>query len=125
MISTKESAELSAEPTKFTTFSLRSANVLKDTTLLMEPALSVKLKKHTMPILSHVKSLLAQESMNTSQKLPILAFASPDMLELEEYAPTATLDTTMTVTLIDVFASQDSERREDSVSQNVLETKDT
>ena len=125
MISINVSVDLSAEPTKSTTSSLKNANVLKTTTSLMVHAPDVNQNKLTTSILNLATSLLAQASMNTSQLPPRPASASPDTSESEEPAPTVTQDTTMIVTLTDVSASQDTSKREVSARLSALLIKST
>lgn len=117
------SAELNAEPTKSTTSSLKNVNVPKVTTSLTVHAHAAKKNKPTTNTPSLATSLHAQESTNSSQPPPKPASVNPDTSESEEPAPTATQDTTTIAILIDVFASQDISKREVSVKQFVLETK--
>lgn len=117
MMSTRESAESNAEPTKSTTSTQENAIVLKDTISSKESALNANLEKPIMNTLWLAPLFLARESTNTTHLSPRPASASQNMFVLEEPAPTAILDTTMTPIQIDVFANLDILKRMASATQ--------
>ena len=124
MISIKEFAESSVELIKFTTSTQENVIVLKEPTLFKEFAQNARLMKPTMSTARPVTPLLAQESMKSSQQPPTLVFANLNMSRSEEFVPTVIQVNTMTHTLIDASANQDTENIEDTVRHFAQEEPD-
>jgi hypothetical protein len=125
MISMREYAEFNAEATRSTTSTVESAIALKDFILFKVPALNVLLVKHMMSTLKLVQLFPVKEPMNSTAPSLDNASANLNMLELEESAITVLLDIIMIATLINAFASLDSDSLVDSVNLFVHLTKPT
>ena len=125
MISMREYAEFNAEATRSTTSTVESAIALKDFILFKVPALNVLLVKHMMSTLKLVQLFPVKEPMNSTAPSLDNVSANLNMLELEESAITVLLDIIMIATLINAFASLDSDSLVDSVNLFVHLTKPT
>jgi hypothetical protein len=124
-MSTKESAEFNAEPTKFTTSTLENAIAPKASTLFKVFAQNASLERPMMNTKGNAASFHAKVSMNSTHLPPKLAFACLNTSVLRVFAPTAHLDTIMTVTATDAFANLDSSKKEVSATLSAPVTKPT
>ena len=116
MISTRESAESSVDPTKSTTSTQANVIVPSDSTLFKEYAPSVREKRPTTSILKPATVLLAKTPMSSTPRPPTPASASLNTSGSEEFAPTATPVNTMTHTLTDACANLDTSSSTDTAS---------
>jgi len=120
MISTKESAESSVDPTRSTTSIQASATVPLVTILFKEFALSALKMRLIMNILRPATVLLARTPRNSSQKPPTPVSASLNMSGSEEFAPTVTPVNIMIPTLTDVSANLATNSSMDTVNLSAL-----
>jgi len=125
MIFMRESAEFSAEAIKSTTSTVENAIVLKDFILFKVHAPNVLKENHMMSTLKLALSFPVKVLMSSTALLPDNAFANLNMLELKESAITVLLDIIMIATLINAFASPDSDLLVDSVNPSALLIKPT
>jgi hypothetical protein len=125
MTSIKEFAEFNAEQINCTTSTVENATVLRVTTSSKELALSACQEKPTIPIPKPATLFHALDLMNSTVISHSSAFASHNMSELMEYAPTVLLDTTSIAIQGNAFASLDTRQLEDSVNQSALQIRPT
>lgn len=118
MTSTIVSAESNVESTRSITSTQENVTVHLDITLFKASAPNVQLDKPTTSTPRLAALLLAKESTNTTLKPPKHVFVNHVMSVSEVFAPTATLDSTMTVTVTNVSVCLDTKKKEDSVYQN-------